>query len=225
MIQIEIKKELREFDLDASLGFGKELAVLTGPNGSGKSTLLRCIAGLERPDHGSVKINDKTVFDHSTETSPDKRNIGYVCQEGALFPWLSVKKNILFGLTKEDINDNKIWLEHLYSELELDHLLKQHPLKLSGGERQRVALARAIAPRPQLLLMDEPFSAVDAVLRPVLRKFIKDLQKDWKVPILMVTHDHAEAYVMADRLFEIVDGKITIIQERGKVIRMPLISY
>jgi len=225
MVQIEIKKELKEFDLNASLGFGKELAVLTGPNGSGKSTLLRCIAGIERPEHGLVKINERVIFNGEIDTPPDKRRIGYVCQEGALFPWLSVKKNILFGLTKEESADKKIWLEHLYSELELRHLLRRSPDALSGGERQRVALARSLAPRPELLLLDEPFSAVDAAFRPVLRQFIKELQKDWKVPILMVTHDHAEAYVMADRLFEIVDGKITIVQERGKVIRMPRISY
>jgi molybdate transport system ATP-binding protein len=225
MIQIEIKKELKEFELDASLGFGKELAVLTGANGSGKSTLLRCIAGLERPQRGSVKINNRVVFDIDTDVPPEGRNIGYVCQESALFPWLTVKKNITFGLSKEVQADKKVWINHLYSELELEHLLKRNPQEISGGERQRVALARAIAPRPELLLLDEPFSAVDVHLRPVLRRFLKDLQKDWKVPILMVTHDHAEAYVMADRLFEIIDGRITIIQERGNVIQMPLISY
>lgn len=225
MIQIEIKKELKDFYLDASLGFGKELAILTGPNGSGKSTLLRCIAGLDQPERGCVKINDRVVFDIDTNTAPERRNIGYVCQESALFPWLTVKKNITFGLDKEELTDKKVWINHLYSELELEHLLKRSPETLSGGERQRVALARAIAPRPELLLLDEPFSAVDAKLRPMLRKFLKELQRDWKVPILMVTHDHAEAYVMADRLFEIVDGRITIVQERGKVIQMPLISY
>lgn len=225
MIQLEIKKELKEFYLDASLGFGKELAVLTGPNGSGKSTLLRCIAGLERPDGGTVMINERVIFDGETNTPPDKRRIGYVSQVDALFPWLTVKKNITFGLDKKEIAEKKIWLDHLHSELELGNLLKRSPEALSGGERQRVALARALAPKPELLLLDEPFSAVDAEMRPVLRQFIKELQKDWKVPILMVTHDHAEAFVMADRLFEIADGKITIVQERGKVIKMPLISY
>ncbi len=211
--------------MDVSMTFGRELAILTGPNGSGKTTLLRAVAGLEKPDAGNIAVMGHVFFDDETDLAPEKRNVGYVCQDTSLFPWLTVEKNILFSIPKGLRKTESKWLSQLYSELNLAHLLTRYPAKLSGGEAERVALARALAPRPKLLLLDEPFAAADAALRPRLRRFLKDIQREWQIPILMVTHDNAEAYVLGDRIFELNQGKVSIRNERGKVIQMPLVSY
>ncbi len=227
MIIIDVEKKLNDFTLDASLKFGRELAILTGPNGSGKSTLLRTIAGLERPDEGQVSVMGHVLFnkDEDVNVAPEKRQLGYVFQDGALFPWLTVEKNILFSIPKSSRKNETKWLEQLYFELNIEHLLTRYPVRLSGGEAQRVALARALATRPKMLLLDEPFAAADTAIRPRLRRFLKELQQEWEIPILMVTHDNAEAYVLGDRIFELREGRVTIRNERGKVIQMPLVSY
>ncbi len=225
MIEIKVKKQLKAFTMDVNIKFGREIAILTGPNGSGKSTLLRTVAGLERPDAGCINVMGEIFFDASTDLSPDQRRVGYVCQEGALFPWLTVEKNVLFGLDRNARKDRSEWLDGLFEELEIKDLKRRYPGSLSGGEAQRVALARALAPRPRLLLLDEPFSAMDTAVRPRLRALLKEMQQEWEIPVLMVTHDHAEAYILGDRIFELKEGKVALCNERGKVIRMPLVSY
>ncbi|MBI5561104.1 MAG: ATP-binding cassette domain-containing protein [Deltaproteobacteria bacterium] len=225
MVNIEIKKRLKTFDMDVSLPIGRELTILTGPNGSGKTMLLRMVAGFERPDEGTISAGECVFFDSSTFLPPEKRRVGYVSQAASLFPWLTVEKNILFGLSNGRTKDTERWLGRLYMELNLGCLLKRRPALLSGGEAQRVMLARALAPKPLLLLLDEPFSAIDTSLKPRLRRFLKDIQKDWDIPVLMVTHDPAEAYTLGDVIFELVEGHIAEQREKGKVIKMPFISY
>ncbi|MBI5598791.1 MAG: ATP-binding cassette domain-containing protein [Deltaproteobacteria bacterium] len=232
MVEIEVKKRLARFEMDLRLSFGGGIAILTGPNGAGKSTLLSMVAGLARPDEGSIKVNGRVFFDEHTCLPPEQRRAGFVFQENSLFPWLTVERNVLFGLkAARAVGDGRQeknlgrWLDKLYSGLELTHLLPRAPASLSGGEAQKVALARALAPRPEILLLDEPFSALDASLRPRLRRFLKELRQEWEIPMLMVTHDHAEAYTLGDRIFELVDGRITDEMEKGKVIKMPLVSY
>ncbi len=224
---VVIKKRFQDFKLDASLRFGREIVALTGPNGSGKTTLLRSIAGLEDPDEGRIVAMGHTFFDHQEQVSlaPEKRNVGYVFQEAALFPWLTVDKNIRFGLKDKEGAVAGKWLVELCEELKVTHLLGRYPARLSGGEAQRVALVRALAPCPDLLLLDEPFSAVDMELRPSVRRYILSLQRKWNIPVVMVTHDHAELHTMADRVFNLDAGRVTSSRRRSELKDAPRISY
>lgn len=225
MVSINVKKRLKTFDVDVSLNLARELTILTGPNGSGKTTLLKMVAGFERPDEGAIIAGGCVFFNSTTDLPPEERRVGYVSQGNSLFPWLTVEKNIAFGLSTEERKREGRWLKRLYTELNLDGLLLRFPALLSGGEAQRVSLARALAPRPRLLLLDEPFSATDMALRPRFRRFLKEIQKDWDIPVLMVTHDPAEAYTLGDTVFELAQGRIASQKEKGKIIKMPFISY
>lgn len=224
---VVIKKRFPDFKLDASLRFGREVVALTGPNGSGKTTLLRAIAGLEDPEEGRIVAMGHTFFDHQEKVTlpPEKRNVGYVFQDAALFPWLTVDKNIRFGLKDKGSGVKEEWLGELCGELKVSHLLGRYPARLSGGEAQRVALVRALAPVPDLLLLDEPFSAVDMELRPSVRRYILSLQRKWNIPVVMVTHDHAELHTMADRVFNLDGGRVTSTRRRSELREAPRISY
>ena len=228
MVIINIKKSLGTFELDASLRFGSEMVVLTGPNGSGKTTLLNVVAGLEEARSGCISVKGRVFLDGASKLPPlppEERNVGYVSHEGSLFPWLTVRENVSFGLDSEArINHSKLLLR-LYAELDLDRLLDRYPRHLSGGEAQRVTLARALAPMPSMLLLDEPFSAVDVELRPRLRGFLLELQREWEIPAIIVSHDPAEAHTLGDRIFTLTDGRITGTEERGRLSKMPFVSY
>ncbi|MCK4738366.1 MAG: ATP-binding cassette domain-containing protein [Deltaproteobacteria bacterium] len=225
MVIITIKKSLPNFDIDLTLRFGNEIAVLTGPNGSGKSTVLRTIAGLEPQNSGSITVLGKIYFDNNTTLPSEERLVGYVSQSESLFPWLTIEDNICFGLKKGEREKSKKLLNRLYDELELDSLLTRYPSSLSGGEAERVALARALANRPEFLLLDEPFSAIDKELKPKFRNFLKKLQKEWGLPILIVTHDPAEAHTLGDKIFRIEDGSLAETFERGRLNKIPSVSY
>ncbi|MDH4226216.1 MAG: ATP-binding cassette domain-containing protein [Deltaproteobacteria bacterium] len=222
MTIITVKKKLKQFTLDVSLKFGREMAVLGGANGSGKTTLLRIIAGLEAPDEGCISVAGKVFFDNSENLMPEERITGYVSQDPSLFPWLTVEDNIRFG-SKGSVDTD--WFASLLKNLDLAHLASRYPATLSGGEAQRVSLARTLFPRPRILLMDEPFSAIDKDMRPRLRQYLKDLQEKWQIPAIIVSHDHAETHVLGDKVFELTDGKITARGERGKIAASTLISY
>ena len=229
MVKIKIKKRLPALQtpagsgspdallpvplqIDVDLDFDRELIVLMGKNGSGKTTLLRLIAGLDTPDEGLIKVGERTLYYSGCgiDVATEKRKVGFVCSRGALFPWLTVKGNILYGTgDKAGSKADDRWIGELVKELRLNALLDRHPVGLSAGEVQRVALGRALARRPDILLLDEPLSAVDTTLRPELRAFIKRLQKEWDLPVIMVTHDRAEAHTMADRTYTIDDGALT----------------
>ena len=225
MILIDFRKKLKTFDMDVSLRLGGEITVLTGPNGSGKSTLLRVIAGLVRPDSGVIAVNGVTYFDEKTNLPPEKRKAGYIPQGNSLFPWLTVEENVLFGLTKADALQEEKWIQELYSKLDMIHLKKRYPAALSGGEAQKVLLGRALARRPKILLLDEPLSAVDMAARPRIKLFIKEVQRDWGIPVIMVTHDQAEAHTMGDRAFELFEGAVAAVAKRGKIAKLPMVSY
>ncbi len=229
MVIIKVKKSYAELKLDVDIRFGEEIAILTGPNGGGKSTLLKIIAGLTEPDSGLITVMGHIFNDDNTHAKPEERSIGYVPQGDSLFPWLSVHENILFALPKEQRTKHSEvklqWIEELTDNLNLGHLLRRYPRHLSGGEIQRVALARALAPKPSMLLLDEPLSAIDVDMRPKFRKFIQDTQNKWKVPVLMVSHDHAEASIMGDRIFTLEQGVVTSKRQRGSLKDNPLVSY
>ncbi|MEN1970081.1 ABC transporter ATP-binding protein [Lentibacillus sp. N15] len=182
-------------DIQLDLDEGQMLAVL-GPSGCGKTTLLRCIAGFETPDTGTITISGRTVYDGTTIVKPEKRWIGYVPQEGVLFPHLTVAQNIAFGLSGKEKRSYRI--DEMLELVGMAGLGARMPHELSGGQQQRVALARALAPSPSLVLLDEPFSALDAGLRATLREDVKTTLKKIGATAILVTHDQEEALSMAD---------------------------
>jgi iron(III) transport system ATP-binding protein len=183
------------------------LAALLGESGSGKTTLLRVIAGFEYPDRGVVKLNGNILSDGQTFVKPENRKIVVVFQDFALFPHLTVEKNILFGMDKgvENTTDE---VKKLLDLVGLSGLEKRYPHELSGGQQQRVALARALAAKPQLLLLDEPFSNLDQSVRENVRRELAALLKQTGVTTLMVTHDTADCLAMADEVLVLEKGRI-----------------
>ena len=183
-----------------------EFVTLLGPSGSGKSTILRCIAGLEEASSGTIEINGQNV----THIPVQERRVGFVFQHYALFRHMTVLENVAFGprvrgVSKESREKKAKELLHLVG---LEGLEKRRPSQLSGGQRQRVALARALAPEPELLLLDEPFGALDARLRKELRAWLKELHNRIKLTSLLVTHDQDEAFELSDRVLVVNQGKI-----------------
>ena len=202
-----VGKEFSEFRLEISLVVRRgELMTILGPSGCGKTTTLRLIAGFIRPDRGTIDLEQERL----DILPPQKRSIGLVFQDYALFPHMTVAENIAFGLRMRSEGRKRIEarVNELLSLLHLDEYAKRKVTRLSGGEQQRVALARALAPRPRLLLLDEPLSALDAKLRNVLRAEIRRVQRELDVTTLYVTHDQEEALVLSDRIAVMRDGRI-----------------
>ncbi|NKB18909.1 MAG: ATP-binding cassette domain-containing protein [Alphaproteobacteria bacterium] len=196
---------IRDVSFDVADG---ELVCLLGPSGCGKTTTLRLIAGFERPESGTITIGDQIVSTAGQAVAPQKRDVGFLFQDYALFPHLTVAENIAYGLsdrTRQQVKE-RTW-EMLRQIRMLNHADK-YPHELSGGEQQRVALARARAPRPSLLLLDEPFSGLDTSLRAKLRRETRDVLKDRGVTAIIVTHDPEEAMLMADRIVLMRDGRV-----------------
>jgi iron(III) transport system ATP-binding protein len=191
-------------DLAAAKG---ELLALLGPSGCGKTTTLRMIAGLDVPDAGVIEVNGHVVADSSRSEPPERRQIGMVFQDGALFPHLSVAKNVGFGLRRQD-NRREIIADALRL-VGLAGYENRMPHELSGGEQQRVALARALAPNPAVILLDEPFSNLDAELRRSIRMEVRDILGRAKATTILVTHDQEEALSLADRVLVMWGGRIT----------------
>jgi iron(III) transport system ATP-binding protein len=183
---------------------GKVVALL-GPSGCGKTTLLRLIAGFERPDAGTVEVAGRKVADPGTWIPPEQRRVGMVFQDYALFPHLTVAENIGFGLPRR-IRAGRV--AELLSVVGLDDLGRRYAHELSGGQQQRVALARALAPSPELVLLDEPWSNVDPFLRETLRAEVSEIIRPLGVTVLLVTHDREEAFSVADRIALMRDGAI-----------------
>lgn len=196
-----------------------ELVALLGPSGGGKTTVLRMIAGLEMPTSGDILINGKRVNDISVQ----KRNIGFVFQNYALFKNMTVFKNVAFGLKikKWKKADQETRVAELLELLELKGLEKRYPHQLSGGQRQRVAIARALAPKPSVLLLDEPFGAVDAKIRQELREWLVRLHHDLNVTTLFVTHDQEEAMEVSNRIVIIARGRMEQIGTPREVYEHP----
>ncbi|AFV23749.1 molybdate ABC transporter, ATP-binding protein [Methanolobus psychrophilus R15] len=198
------------FMLDAKFEAGNELVVLFGRSGSGKTTALQCISGLLEPNGGKIIVNDKVYFDcHKRIDLPvQQRSLGYVFQNYALFPHMDVKKNIAYGLKGYNEEEKGRRVGEMLRLLHIEGLKDNYPSQLSGGQKQRVALARALAPKPEILLLDEPFSALDAVVRMKLREMIRRIQKELGIPILFITHNPVEAFTMADRMVIFHNGRV-----------------
>jgi iron(III) transport system ATP-binding protein len=182
------------------------LTAILGPSGSGKTTLLRVICGFERAQAGSIELDDEIVDDATRLVAPEKRRIGYVPQEGNLFPHLTVAGNIRFGLSRNA--DSRRRVGELLEMIGLADRARSYPHQLSGGQQQRVALARALAVRPRLVLLDEPFASLDASLRASVRADVLHILRDARATALLVTHDQDEALSMSDSVAVIRDGVI-----------------
>ncbi len=194
-------------DLSFSLPSGA-IGCLLGPSGCGKTTVLRCIAGFEAAQHGAIRINGREVSGPHTMLPPEKRRIGMVFQDYALFPHLSVRENIAFGLHRAPQAEGVARVAELSALVGLTATLDKYPHEISGGQQQRVALARALAPRPALLLLDEPFSNLDVDLRERLSAEVREIIKASGATAVLVTHDQQEAFAMADEIGVLHDGRI-----------------
>jgi len=193
------KQVLKNFSLSLEHG---EIVALLGNSGCGKTTFLRILAGLETPDTGTLEISGNDI----THKLIEKRNIGLVFQDFALFPHLSVRENILYGLHSLKKAERIARMNDVLQLTNLEDLAKQYPHQLSGGQQQRVALARALAPRPSLILLDEPFSSLDASLRNHLRSSVREILKEAQIPAIIVTHDQADADQVADRVINMSEA-------------------
>ena len=182
------------------------IGCLLGPSGCGKTTVLRCIAGFETPRAGRILLNGSVVSSAQTSVPPEKRRIGMVFQEHALFPHLSAARNIAFGIAHQRSVEERV--RELAALTGIGELLQKYPHELSGGQQQRVALARALAPRPELLLLDEPFSNLDTDLRERLSHELRGIIKASGATAVLVTHDQNEAFAMADEIGVVRDGRI-----------------
>jgi molybdate transport system ATP-binding protein len=202
---------------------GGLVTVLFGPSGGGKTTVLRALAGLEHPDQGLIRFDGATWFDGATghATPPQARRVGLLFQDYALFPHLTVHANVGFGLHRWPRAEREARIATLVERLGIGELLQRRPGQLSGGQRQRVALARALAPRPRLLLLDEPLSALDAPTREALRGELRRALEQAGVPAVVVTHDRTEALALGDRLAVLAEGAIRQVGPVHQVFSAP----
>ena len=224
---IKKKGKKPSFSMQCSFDADSDFVVLFGCSGSGKTTVLRCIAGLENPDAGTIKINDTVYFDNRRKInlSPQKRKIGYMFQENALFPHMNVRHNIEFGLKGMHPAEKLERVSTMLNLVGIEEFEFAYPDELSGGQKQKVALARALAPDPEVLLLDEPFSALDTVVRLKLRKELRVIQKRLRIPVIFITHDPVEAFTMADRMVVLDNGKVKQLGSPDDVFYHPKTRY
>ncbi|MFY4258807.1 ATP-binding cassette domain-containing protein [Achromobacter xylosoxidans] len=217
-VDLRIRKNMvsgdRHFSLDVAFSSKAKRIALFGPSGAGKSLTLRAVAGLLRPDAGRIEVNGRVLFDAEARVSvaPQARRVAYLFQDYALFPHLTVAQNIAFGSRRGWLNpprravsaEARRWVD----AFELGAIVGSYPHEISGGQKQRVALARALMLKPEILLLDEPFSALDSQLRGKMRLELNALQRQLDVPMLLITHDPADVEALADEVFEVRDGKV-----------------
>jgi molybdate transport system ATP-binding protein len=225
-LDIDIRKTMRAdkqtFELATRFSSTSQRIVVLGPSGAGKSLMLKTVAGLLTPDAGHIRLGATTLFDSASKVNlaPQRRHVAYLFQDYALFPQLNVRQNVGFGLAqgwrnpRRDVQHKSIdyWLD----AFELRSVAELFPNELSGGQRQRTALARALVSQPQALLLDEPFAALDTTLRATMRDELDALQRQLRVPIVLITHDAEDARVFGEHVLQMRDGAIV---EPKKVAR------
>ncbi|MBA2568606.1 MAG: ABC transporter ATP-binding protein [Actinobacteria bacterium] len=214
-LRLDFSIALRAFDLELALEVGAETFALVGPSGAGKSTVLRAVAGLTRPDRGSISSGASTWFDaqRRIDIPPERRPVGLVFQDYALFPHLTVEANVAFG-ARDKVGD-------VLDRFGIGALAGERPERLSGGERQRVALARALARDPSVLLLDEPLAALDTQTRARVRGELRTHLRATALPTIVVTHDFTDAAALADRIGVLVDGKLVQVGRAAELIAAP----
>ena len=196
---------IKDFNLEIKKG---DIVSILGESGSGKSTILRIIAGLEEAYRGEILIGGNLVYSKDQSVEPEKRGIGMVFQDYALFPHMTVAKNIMFGLKKMDKSQREKRMMEMLKLVNLEEYKDKYPYEISGGQQQRIAIARAIAPSPSLLLLDEPFSNLDANLQSKIRSELKEIIQKANITSIFVTHDKEDARVLADQVVVLDKGQI-----------------
>lgn len=223
MLEVRIKRKLPGFSLDVDFSANQEILAILGPSGSGKTMTLQCIAGLIRPDEGYIKLNDKVLLDSSKGINlpAQKRKVGFVFQNYALFPHLTVIQNISYGIRHLPASERKDRVSELLEKMNIQRLGDRYPRQLSAGQQQRVAVARALAPEPEVLLLDEPFSALDSLVKERLQLELQAVQHFYKGNMLFVTHDLTEGYKLSSKIAVFESGRIVQLDHKEKVISCP----
>ncbi len=222
-LYVDIKKKLHGFMLDVKFNVERDITGLLGASGSGKSMTLRCIAGIEKPDKGRIVLNGRVLFDSDKGINlPSRhRKVGYLFQNFALFPNMTVEENIGFALEKLSKEKRNTIVQGKIEMMKLHGLEKRFPFQLSGGQQQRVALARALAIEPEVLLLDEPFSALDEHLRGLLVKQLIETLVDYNGVTLFITHNMDEAYSICNRLVVLNNGSVEVAGNKEKLFQRP----
>jgi molybdate transport system ATP-binding protein len=202
-IDIDVAKRLGDRTIAARFTAGPGLTALFGPSGVGKTSILNMVAGLLKPDRGHIRIGERTLFDGATNLPPEARRVGYMFQDGRLFPHRRVRANLTYGHDLADPANRWMSFDEAVAFLGIGHLLDRWPHGLSGGEVQRVAIGRALLAGPEILLMDEPLSSLDAARRGDIMAVIERIRDELKLPILYVSHDRAEVDRLATSMVEI----------------------
>ncbi|WFD10623.1 ABC transporter ATP-binding protein [Tepidibacter hydrothermalis] len=221
MLEVTACKKLHEFDLDVNFNAQRgEILVVLGHSGCGKSTLLNLISGVIKPDYGEIKFDENSIYSKTNRIDIPiyKRRIGYIQQKSDLFPHMNIIQNISYGIRKNlDISR----VEELMKMLEIYDLKNRMPNQISGGQKQRVALARALIINPKMLLLDEPFSALDNIIKQKLRKIVLDIKQSFNIPIVFITHDLDEAYMLGDKIAIMSEGKFLDIGNKEEIFIRP----
>jgi len=219
-ISVDIKKRFGSFVLDVQFEADNEVLTLFGASGCGKSTILKCIAGILKPDSGRIVLDGKVLFDSEKRInlSPQKRNVGYIFQQYALFPNMTVEQNIACGLHGRKDAEKIAGIIHA---MHLDGMNNKYPSQLSGGQQQRTALARILIGDPDILMLDEPFSALDTHLRYQMEKEVKSTIESYGRSVLLVSHDKDEVYRLSDRVALMKDGIIEVLDRKKDVFNNP----
>jgi len=214
MLEMRFNKKLWHFTLEMELEIGNQILVLWGQSGAGKTTVLHCLAGLRTPSSGQIRLNRRVLYSANERINiPTRsRNVGYLFQDYALFPHMTVYNNVMYGLKskrykKNGANGPGMDPAEILNSFGVGHLVDRYPAQLSGGEKQRVALARALVVEPELLLLDEPFSALDKENKIKLREEIKKLHRQWQIPFVLVSHDEEDAGFLGDVIVTMEKGK------------------
>ncbi len=212
MLEVQLRRQQGAFTVDAAFSVGdRGVTALFGPSGAGKTSIVNMVAGLIRPDAGRIALNGHCLFDSAggVDLPPEKRRVGYVFQDGRLFPHLSVRSNLAYGLRIQPKAERYVEFDQVVDLLGLAPLLERRPAKLSGGEKQRVAIGRALLCSPALLLMDEPLASLDGARKAEVMPFISRLCREFSTPILYVSHLLDEISCLADHLVLIKDGRVS----------------
>jgi molybdate transport system ATP-binding protein len=225
-LEVELRHHLSRLDLHVRLAVGRETLALVGPSGSGKSTIMRAIAGLLRPERGRIVHAGRVLLDTAVgiDLSPDVRRIGFVYQDGALFPFMDVEQNVAYGV-RADRRDRMRRARSILERFGISHLATARPEALSGGERQRVAIARAVASEPQILLLDEPLSALDAVTKAEVAGEVSMRLQGFGLPTILVSHDFADVLGLAHRVAVLQEGRIVQIGAASELVEAPASAF
>ena len=220
MLQVTIKKKLRNFLLDVDFCMDGGVFAILGASGCGKSMTLKCIAGIERPDEGRIVLNDRVLFDSKKKINlpPQKRKVGYMFQDYALFPTMTVMENICIAMGQRNEEKVKGWLKR-YG---LEGMAYTYPNHLSGGQRQRVAMLRMLAAKPECILLDEPFSALDEHVKRSMESELMEMLTDFHNPVIFVSHNRDEVYRLAERIGSMESGVLSTVRDKKDFFMRPM---